>query len=180
MFLVGCGQWPRAPLATTAADSCRHSYHVETIRLLWHVPHYRFTVSADGGVIFEGRESVKVKGVTKGTISLEKVRQLIAQFDSAKYFSLNDKYETEKDGCPEVWTDNPSVVTSIRIKLKNRNPFLTTTVVRKAAVRPSTRRVSPIWRIKLMKSSAPNDGSNKLCPTHTTRWTRAAAARFLT
>lgn len=121
MFLVGCGNGPahlspqQQPIPADTLIMLKRSACFGTC------PDYRLTVSADGGVIFEGREFVKVKGVTKGTISLEKVRQLIAQFDSAKYFSLNDKYETEKDGCPEVWTDNPSVVTSIRINGKSKS-----------------------------------------------------------
>jgi hypothetical protein len=28
---------------------------------------------------------------------------------------LGDKYTAEQDGCPEVWTDNPIAVTSIRM-----------------------------------------------------------------
>src|SRR6266550_2811445 len=78
-------------------------------------PIYKLAISADGTVTFEGRQFVKVKGIVKGNISLEKLRQLIAQFDKAKYFSLHDKYETAKDGCPDIWTDMPTAITSIRI-----------------------------------------------------------------
>jgi hypothetical protein len=49
------------------------------------------------------------------------VRLLIAEFDKAKYFSLNDKYETQKDGCPEEWTDHPTVVTSIKMNGKSKS-----------------------------------------------------------
>ena len=84
-------------------------------------PDYKLTVAADGTVTFEGREYVKTKGIAKGTISREDLRNLIAAFDAASYFSLRDKYATREDGCPEVWTDNPSVITSIRINHKTKS-----------------------------------------------------------
>ena len=84
-------------------------------------PDYKLTISADGTVTFEGHQFVRVKGKAKKMISAEQLRQLIAEFEKAKYFSLNDKYETERDGCPEVWTDNPWVVTSIRINGKSKS-----------------------------------------------------------
>ena len=84
-------------------------------------PDYTLTIAADGSVTFEGREYVKTKGTATSTISLETLRQLIAEFENTKYFSLNDRYESEKDGCPEVWTDNPSVITSVRINGKTKS-----------------------------------------------------------
>jgi len=81
-------------------------------------PDYTVTVAADGAVVFEGRQFVKTKGIAKSNISLDVLRQLLAEFDRVKYFSLNDRYQSAMDGCPEVWTDNPSVITSIRINGK--------------------------------------------------------------
>ena len=83
-------------------------------------PDYKVTISADGKVTFEGREYVKVKGSATSHISKEDLSTLIAAFDAASYFSLKDKYMTESDGCPEVWTDNPRAVTSIRINGKSK------------------------------------------------------------
>jgi hypothetical protein len=83
-------------------------------------PDYKLTIQADGTVIFEGGEFVKVKGVARGHISPDDLRNLIAAFEAASYFSLNDTYETEKDGCAEVWTDNPTTITSIRINGKTK------------------------------------------------------------
>lgn len=78
-------------------------------------PDYTVTIAADGTVTFEGREFVRTKGIAKATISRENLRKLIAAFENAKYFSLNNSYRTAKDGCPEEWTDAPTVVTSIKI-----------------------------------------------------------------
>jgi hypothetical protein len=78
-------------------------------------PDYTVTISSDGTVIFEGRKFVKMAGIHKGSISRDIVRQLIAEFDKENFFSLNDSYRSAKDGCPEEWTDAPTVVTSIKI-----------------------------------------------------------------
>jgi hypothetical protein len=83
-------------------------------------PDYKLTITADGTVTFEGREFVKVKRTVKGRISRDDLRSLIAAFEAASYFSLNDSYSTQKDGCPEVWTDNPTAVTSIRMNGKTK------------------------------------------------------------
>jgi hypothetical protein len=84
-------------------------------------PDYKLTISADGAVTFEGRQYVKVKGLAKGSISLEDLCKLIKAFQAASYFSLHDKYATKNDGCPEVWTDYPNVITSIRINGKSKS-----------------------------------------------------------
>ena len=83
-------------------------------------PIYKVTVTSDGTVTFEGRQNVKVKDVVKGHISREDVGSLVAAFDAASYFTLNDSYQTQKDGCPEAWTDNPTAITSIRINGKTK------------------------------------------------------------
>src|SRR6266436_260433 len=83
-------------------------------------PIYKLTVRADGTVTFEGRENLKVKGTVNDRITSNDVRNLIAAFEAASYFTLNDKYETQKDGCPEVWTDNPTAITSIRLNGKTK------------------------------------------------------------
>ena len=83
-------------------------------------PIYKLTIIADGTVTFEGRQNVKVKGLVKSRINRDDLRNLIAAFEAASYFSLNESYETQKDGCPEVWTDNPSAITSIRMNGKTK------------------------------------------------------------
>lgn len=74
---------------------------------------YKLTVSADGSVLFEGYYQVKKEGTIKSKISLKKVRQLIKAFAKADYFNLKDEYASKEDGCPDVWTDQPFVTTSI-------------------------------------------------------------------
>lgn len=83
-------------------------------------PDYKLTIAADGTVTFEGRRFVKVRGIATGHISQEDLRKLIAEFDAVSYFSLRDSYKTQADGCPEVWTDNPQAITSIRMGGKSK------------------------------------------------------------
>src|SRR6266566_6235535 len=53
-------------------------------------PIYKVTITSDGTVTFEGRQNVKVKDIVKGHISREDVGSLIAAFEAASYFTLND------------------------------------------------------------------------------------------
>jgi hypothetical protein len=78
-------------------------------------PAYKLSISADGAVVFTGEEFVKEKGIVHSRINQEQLEQLISEFTKARYFSLNDSYVRQEDGCPEVWTDSPTVMTSIRI-----------------------------------------------------------------
>jgi hypothetical protein len=78
-------------------------------------PDYTVAISADGTVTFYGKDFVKTKGIAKATLTSENMRQLISEFDGAKYFSLKNKYETKEDGCPEEWSDHSVVSTSIKI-----------------------------------------------------------------
>lgn len=84
-------------------------------------PDYKLTVSSDGSVIFEGHKFVKVTKTIKSTINQEKIKQLVDEFEKADYFSLKDKYQTEEDGCPTVWTDNPTAITSIKLNGKSKS-----------------------------------------------------------
>ena len=81
-------------------------------------PIYKLTVKADGSVLFEGEKFVKTTGKVDAKISEEKVKQLIKAFDSADYFSLNGKYDSQN--CYQV-TDNPSASTSIQINGKTKS-----------------------------------------------------------
>jgi Domain of unknown function (DUF6438) len=78
-------------------------------------PAYKLTISADGAVVFTGEEYVREKGIVHGNISKDQLKQLISEFTKTQYFSLRDSYISKEDGCPELWTDSPTVTTSIRI-----------------------------------------------------------------
>lgn len=78
-------------------------------------PDYKITIYGDGRLVYEGRRFVKTEGTVNGTVTQEQLRELLAEFDKADYFSLRDSYRTAADGCPTEWTDNPSANTSIQL-----------------------------------------------------------------
>lgn len=82
-------------------------------------PTYKLTVNADGSVVFEGRDVTKVKGKVEDKISVEKVKQLIGEFEKANYFNLEDSYDGET--CPRTSTDRPNANTSIQIGGKKKS-----------------------------------------------------------
>jgi hypothetical protein len=84
-------------------------------------PAYKLTITANGSVEFEGRHYVKKKGVVRATMSWDQLKQLVAEFEKAKYFTLKDRYVDEGDGCASVWTDQPYVTTSITIAGKTKS-----------------------------------------------------------
>ena len=72
-------------------------------------PVYSITIYGDGTVRYEGKEHVNVKGSQTRVVNHERVRQLVAEFEQAGYFSMNDAYTAY------MITDAPSAITSITI-----------------------------------------------------------------
>ena len=77
-------------------------------------PVYKLTLSADGKVVYEGRNFVKRTGTVRSNIDEQKLAALIAEIERVNYFSLQDKYIPGAN-CPQVATDYPTVITSVRI-----------------------------------------------------------------
>ena len=81
-------------------------------------PVYKLTITADGTVVFEGRRFVKQEGAQiRSAVNRERLKQLMAEFDRVKFFSLEDDYSEIRLSCP---TDQPSAITSIRINGKSK------------------------------------------------------------
>ena len=78
-------------------------------------PSYKLTIDADGGVVFEGINHVKMKGRHKGQISKEKIQLLMNEINHAKFFSLRNNYTSGKSVCAELVTDNPTTTTSLKM-----------------------------------------------------------------
>ncbi|MFZ0739572.1 MAG: TonB family protein [Candidatus Acidiferrales bacterium] len=98
-------------------------------------PVYRLKIKRDGTVEYEGDSYVFLQGNHRARISKDEVNQLLADFRSADYFSLDDKYiyrrPTEillrSQGCSNklswqygMTTDLPSTLTSITIDSKTK------------------------------------------------------------
>jgi hypothetical protein len=92
-------------------------------------PTYTLAISADGTVIFSGFYAVTIDGVSRwkrsgvirSRISQEQQHQLIAEFEKANYFSLQDSYRDARDGCPTYATDSSSAYTSIQINGRKKS-----------------------------------------------------------
>ncbi len=103
--ILACGQNtpPKQPLITLQRTAC-----------LGSCPVYKLAIYGDGSVVYEGEESVRVKGVEKYRIDADAVRQLADKFVAAHYFSFESKYVSIKsaDGTETMVTDLPSTYTS--------------------------------------------------------------------
>lgn len=102
---VGCGE----PPIPTPDDISDVVVTIERGPCFGACPVYRLTVYGDGRVIYEGIRFVGVEGTRTATISEDKVRQLVTEFQKIDYFSMDDEY-THADA-----TDMPSATTSITI-----------------------------------------------------------------
>ncbi len=77
-------------------------------------PVYTLAVSADGKVVFNGKDYVKSKGTQEANIGSEKVSQIISEFNKINYYSLNDTYTQF------TITDQSNVITSITTRGKSK------------------------------------------------------------
>ena len=85
-------------------------------------PAYTLTITADGAVVFHGRRFVKQEWtIIKSAITQDQLKQLMAEFDRVKFFSLEDDYMDNPRVCAEYETDNPSAFTSIRFDGKSKS-----------------------------------------------------------
>lgn len=117
-ILAGCNQNPATLVSTEQNNEMPKDLVIVLEREVCYgtCPAYKLTIFADGTGEFEGRHFVKKKGTIKFSLSQEKLKQLVAEFEKAKYFDLKNRYVDEADGCAEVGTDNPTVTTSLKLR----------------------------------------------------------------
>ena len=72
-------------------------------------PVYYIEIHEDGKVIYRGYKNVNVIGEQSSTIPVDKVNELVNQFNRIGYFNLEDRYDEL------AITDQATVQTSIRI-----------------------------------------------------------------
>ena len=78
-------------------------------------PVYKVTIKRDGSVTFDGKEYVLYKRSATSKIALSDWDLLVAALERTNFFALQDRYATKEDGCPSIWTDNPSLeITVVR------------------------------------------------------------------
>jgi hypothetical protein len=76
-------------------------------------PSYKLTISASGKVNYEGNAFVKVKGKVQTSLTTAQVKTLEKAIAKVKFFSLQNEYIAEKDGCKSVITDAPATIITI-------------------------------------------------------------------
>ncbi len=90
---------------------------------------YKLIISSDGKVVFErfanhfvdpSDPRARTSPPIHAQIPVEKVAELVAEFERIKYFSLKDRYAKMEDGCPGVWSDQGGAEISIRINGKKK------------------------------------------------------------
>lgn len=78
-------------------------------------PVYKVTIKRDGSVTFDGKEHVLHKRSATSKIAPSDWNLLVAALERTNFFALQDRYATKEDGCPSIWTDNPSLeITVVR------------------------------------------------------------------
>ncbi len=77
-------------------------------------PIYKLTIYGDGAVVYEGEDFVQVTGKQTATISAEKVRELVAEIQRARFFGLQDSYSAPA-------TDLPSAITSVTLNGQSKS-----------------------------------------------------------
>lgn len=83
-------------------------------------PIYKVTIASDGTVTFNGQRFTRTEGLATGRISANDFRRLVAEFEKLDYFSLPDDFLPGTKVCPNMITDMPSAITSIRLKGKSK------------------------------------------------------------
>lgn len=73
-------------------------------------PVYHLTVKADGAVTFNGTKYTKTIGQADGHVDENKLKALLHEFETAKFFELDDDYASG-----DCATDHPTVWTGLTI-----------------------------------------------------------------
>jgi Domain of unknown function (DUF6438) len=108
--LAFCGYGVTVAAAETAASyAAISSVVLHRTACLGMCVVYTVEVLPDGEVRYNGEERVKVKGHHTARISTDEFNCLVVSIRRIRFFELQDRYRFEKDGCREVWTDDPTV-----------------------------------------------------------------------
>ncbi|MBS1794863.1 MAG: hypothetical protein JSS81_13470 [Acidobacteria bacterium] len=99
---------------------------------------YKLEIAPDRTLVFEVtyyHDKSQLKKTT-ARITEDQLRALVDEFRKADFFALNDSYQ-KNDECPARWTDNPTMITSLRIDGREKR------IVRDGGCRDKERRPYP-------------------------------------
>ena len=117
-FVLITGSSDRSAMAQHKLDS-EIIITIEREACFGSCPVYSAQIYADGTVVYDGEEFVKVKGKKQHIISRENLKKIIQAFEQIKYFSLKDKYASAENGMKGP-TDLPTTTTSIFLNGKRK------------------------------------------------------------
>jgi hypothetical protein len=80
-------------------------------------PVYKLVVQGDGLVSYDGEYFVKVIGYQTATVNKGQMRKLLIEFKKARYFALNDRYDSYDCTCM------PDTITSLTILGRTKSVF---------------------------------------------------------
>jgi hypothetical protein len=92
---------------STNSDLSNTTIRMERNMCMGTCPVYSLEIFGNGTLVYNGEQFVNVTGKHISSIPEDKVKQLIEEFYSINYYSLNDTFDKI------VKTDQPTVITSI-------------------------------------------------------------------
>jgi Domain of unknown function (DUF6438) len=112
--LVAC-RAPQQPITSSSLPTYipYQSITLERPGCYDNCPTYKVTISAGGKVSYEGRAFVKVKGKAQTSLTSAQVKALEKAIVKVKFFSLQNEYIAQKDGCKAVLTDASAAIITI-------------------------------------------------------------------
>jgi len=105
-----CTGWPAAWAETQTEDRV---ITLERFGCFGTCPEYRLRIDGSGEIAYVGRRFVVACGPRHRKVNPSAVDELLNRADRLGYFDLLDRYDKFKNPCPDYWTDNPTVVTSV-------------------------------------------------------------------
>lgn len=121
-MLAACGQAaPSAPAPTATPALSTQSLDDLVIRMergpcFGACPMYSVTILGDGSVEYIGDKFVAVEGVQEAQLSEAQLRELVAAFEEAGFWEMQDRYESNS-------TDLPSTITTITLDGRTKSVY---------------------------------------------------------
>src|SRR5438876_1847698 len=89
---------------------------------------YKVSLSSDGTLVFSRLNDfrtpdAKAPDSIQTKVAVQKVAQLLAEFERIKYFSLKYSYAIADDGCPAEITDQGGAITSLTLESKTKTIY---------------------------------------------------------
>jgi hypothetical protein len=102
-------------LTVTAQDFSEPSITIKHGACYGSCPIYTMTLFPDGAYFWVGEMYVGKEGFHRGKLTPQAFERAMQVLSDAHYLEFKNEYSEEKDGCKEVWTDNPTIVIHVQL-----------------------------------------------------------------